>query len=174
MKRRGQTKVSFRIIRGYGAWRRRLLEHRLNGAATSRLVVLPRPDGGHVGMVVPAQPADCGHESCDCDGYCKRAQRQAQPAALDIPAFLRRDPPETGKLPCKHCGTGYVPAQPAVPDGAAVAAEFLEAKRALDAGPPRPEGIFAPPRSWRHNDPEVIRFHAAVAALHNLASKVKP
>lgn len=64
--------------------------------------------------------------------------------------------------------------QPAasVPDGAAVAAEYLEAKRVIDAGPPRPEGSFAAPRSWRHNDPEVIRFHAAVAALNALAARV--
>jgi len=47
------------------------------------------------------------------------------------------------------------------PDGAAVAAEYLEAKRVIDAGPLRPDSGFAPPRSWHHNDPEVIRWHKA-------------
>lgn len=54
-----------------------------------------------------------------------------------------------------------------------VAAEYLEAQRVIQAGPPRPNSGFAPPRSWRHNDPEVIRFHKAVAALNALAAEVR-
>lgn len=55
-----------------------------------------------------------------------------------------------------------------------IAAEYLEARRVIDAGPPRPESGFATPRSWKHNDPEVIRWHKASAALNELASKVNP
>jgi len=55
-----------------------------------------------------------------------------------------------------------------------IAAEYLEAQRVIQAGPPQPDSGFASPRSWRHNDPEVIRWHKAVAALNELASKVKP
>lgn len=60
-----------------------------------------------------------------------------------------------------------------VPEGADIAAEYLEAKRVIDAGPLRPDSGFAPPRSWRHNDPEVIRWHKAVAALSMLAASVR-
>lgn len=54
---------------------------------------------------------------------------------------------------------------------AQTAAEYLEAKRVIDAGPPRPDSGFATPRSWRPGDPEVRRFHAAVAALNALAAQ---
>lgn len=53
----------------------------------------------------------------------------------------------------------------------AIAAEYLESKRVIDAGPPRTEGSFSTPKSWRHNDPEVMRFHAACAALNQLAAR---
>lgn len=52
-----------------------------------------------------------------------------------------------------------------------VAAEYLEAQRVITAGPQRPESGFAPPRSWKHNDPEVIRWHKATAAMNALAAK---
>lgn len=57
-----------------------------------------------------------------------------------------------------------------VPEGAAIAAEYIEAKRAINAGPPQPDGSHRPPRSWKHGDPEVIRWHKAAAALSTLAA----
>lgn len=61
--------------------------------------------------------------------------------------------------------------QPPSDNAANIVAEYLESKRIIDIGPPREYNNFGPPKTWRHGDPEVIRFHAATAALHALAAQ---
>lgn len=55
-----------------------------------------------------------------------------------------------------------------------IVAEYLEAKRIIDAGPqPTSTSGFAAPKTWKHNDPEVRRWHRACADLYKFAGERK-
>lgn len=51
---------------------------------------------------------------------------------------------------------------------AAIVAEYLEARRVIEAGPPRQTG-YRPVRPWTEDDPQVVMYRLADKALRGLA-----
>lgn len=69
------------------------------------------------------------------------------------------------------CGWKEPPAAvAAVPDAAAIAAEYIEAKRAVEGTKYK----HGQQRTWRCHDPEVVRLRNATAALERLAATPAP